>query len=189
MSELILGAIQAVKQQPVVAQPRTLQEQSRINLSKSEHVREVTEAWDRLQELRKRLGEDAPSLKNLDLEKLNSSQALRKLITDYNSIHFINAPQPKGSFKREYSSEREEKISADQSMLQSSVMKQSKAAYETTLHNHQQVEAAREPEEGVESCDFPDGYYDPMKLNVKKLEREIKNELKLLAIERPHLAA
>jgi hypothetical protein len=47
----------------------------------------------------------------------------------------------------------------------------------------------RNPEEGIDSQDFPDGVHDPMKLNANKLEREIKNELKTLAIERPNVAA
>lgn len=36
---------------------------------------------------------------------------------------------------------------------------------------------------------IPDGMHDPLKVNVKKLEREIKNELKIMHIDRPDVAA
>jgi hypothetical protein len=37
--------------------------------------------------------------------------------------------------------------------------------------------------------EFPDNVYDPFKPNIKKLEREIRNELKVLQLERPNIAA
>jgi hypothetical protein len=75
-----------------------LHEQSKINIGKSEHVQEVTLAWDRLNLLRQRLGEDAPSLENITLTDINSSRSLRKVIMDYNSMHFLVSKNPIGSF-------------------------------------------------------------------------------------------
>lgn len=45
------------------------------------------------------------------------------------------------------------------------------------------------PEEGAEKLDMAPDVYDPMALNVKKLEREIRNELKNMHLERPEVAA
>ncbi|MFO0116141.1 MAG: hypothetical protein ACK521_00460 [bacterium] len=36
---------------------------------------------------------------------------------------------------------------------------------------------------------MPDSIHDPLKPNIRKLEREIRNELKVLALERPNVAA
>jgi hypothetical protein len=70
-------------------------------------------AWERVKILREKLGEDAPSLMNVTYKQLAMSRQMCKTILDYNSIHFLVAPSPKGSFKRQYENDREEKISAD----------------------------------------------------------------------------
>lgn len=108
---------------------------------------------------------------------------------EYNSIHFLVADSPQNSFKREYLNDREAKISHDQSLQQSDILKKTKEAYDTTFHNYAQVEQASRPEEGIDKLDLPDSFHDPFKPNIKKLEREIRNELKVLHLERPNIAA
>lgn len=74
-------------------------------------------------------------------------------------------------------------------MQQNNLLKQSHHAYNIAFHNFKEVDQARAPEEGIESMEFPDNVYDPLKPNIKKLEREIRNELKVLQLERPNIAA
>jgi hypothetical protein len=69
------------------------------------------------------------------------------------------------------------------------MIKQTKEAYDTTLHNFKKHQEATKPEEGVDSFILPDNMHDPMALNVKKLEREVKNQMKILHLDRPQVAA
>ena len=56
---------------------------------------------------------------------------------------------------------------------------------EVGLHNHQLAEQILNPEEGIDNFELPPNLFDPNKVNVKKLEREIRNELKEMHIDKP----
>ena len=58
-------------------------------------------AYAKLNKLRKELGEDVGTFKNVTFESLQRSQNLRSLILDYNFLHFYAQENPKGSMKKE----------------------------------------------------------------------------------------
>ena len=59
-------------------------------------------AYARLQELKVLVGEEAPSVKNIELINLRKSASLRSKILNSTMIHFAENPAPKGSFKKKY---------------------------------------------------------------------------------------
>ena len=55
---------------------------------------------------------------------------------------------------------------------------------EVGLHNHQLAEQILNPEEGIDNFELPPNVFNPNKVNIKKLEREIRNELKEMHIDK-----
>jgi len=74
------------------------------------------------------VGEEAPSLKNIELIDLRKSPSLRRKILDSTTLHFAENPAPKGSFKKKYASKKQEQIDSYQQQSQSKMNEEIKEA-------------------------------------------------------------
>lgn len=134
-------------------------------------------AYARLQELKTIVGEDAPSVKNIELIDLRKSHDLRNKILNFTLQHFAENPTPAGSFKKKYSSKKQQYIDQHQQVAQSQAASLINEAAEVARDNKVMHEEYMKGEEGVDHEYLIPGEKEKMDFNVKKFEREVRLEL------------
>ena len=76
----------------------------------SHNERQSQLAFTKLQQIRAEMSGEFKIFKNVEIEDLRQSHALRTLILDFDFTHIMSDPAPKASFKRTYRTQMDEEV-------------------------------------------------------------------------------
>lgn len=145
--------------------------------------------WGKFQKLRNYLGDQTPEeLRHVTYQRLRQSSHLRNMVDHFSTIYLLRSEKAPGSFDKHYTTERQKTIDREAQVRQSSELKFVEDIKETHNHNIDMLKEYLQGEEGIDYEHLKEGEVDPMRINPKKLAREIRNEIKAYKVREPELA-
>ena len=149
---------------------------------------EAQVAMLKVEKLRGQYGEDLPSLRALDIDTLRRSSSLRSKILSMDYQFFHENATPEGSFKRQYKDQREEFVAGIQSGKQSAIYADMVQANKAADESQAVYDEYNRGQEGLDYVYHRDGTRVIEKVDTKKLQEEIMDELRELAKSDPEQA-